>query len=237
MNRSAPADPEQALVELARIDLGRESVASVLQRIAGLAKTVLAADDVSVTLRAEGRPSTVACTGELALGLDERQYEFGYGPCLDAAEGGEPVDVVDAARETRWPAYMRAAVGQGLGSSLSVPVPVQAPVAAAINSYATRPYAFDDASHERAGVLASYAAVAIDNMHLLATTRQRAEQLQQAMESRAVIEQAKGILMGERRCSASEAFVILTGLSQQSNRKVRDVAQALVDNAQHPSRG
>jgi AmiR/NasT family two-component response regulator len=60
---------------------------------------------------------------------------------------------------------------------------------------------------------------------------QVAEQLQQAMQSRAVIEQAKGILMGQRRCSARDAFDILVRLSQATNRKLRDVAQALVEDA------
>jgi AmiR/NasT family two-component response regulator len=66
-------------------------------------------------------------------------------------------------------------------------------------------------------------------MHLYESTRTLAEQLQTAMESRAVIEQAKGVLMGQRRCTADEAFEILVKLSQQSNRKLREVAQALVD--------
>jgi AmiR/NasT family two-component response regulator len=66
-------------------------------------------------------------------------------------------------------------------------------------------------------------------MHLYETTRQLAENLDLAMQSRAAIEQAKGILMSERRCDAGEAFDILAAASQRSNRKLRDIAQAIVD--------
>jgi AmiR/NasT family two-component response regulator len=68
-------------------------------------------------------------------------------------------------------------------------------------------------------------------MHLYQAQGQMAEQLQSAMQSRAVIEQAKGILMGDRRCDAEQAFNILVKLSQDSNRKLREVAQAVVDQA------
>ena len=68
-------------------------------------------------------------------------------------------------------------------------------------------------------------------MHLHQAQGQVAEQLQTAMQSRAVIEQAKGILMGQRRCTAQEAIDLLVRISQDSNRKLRGVAQALVDAA------
>jgi len=83
-----------------------------------------------------------------------------------------------------------------------------------------------------AQTFAGYAAVALANAHLYDVTATLAQHMQAAMESRAVIEQAKGIVMGERRCTADEAFRILSKLSQDSNRKVRDVAAALVARAQ-----
>ena len=224
---------EHGLAELAQIDFSRDSVDSVLERVAHLAKRVLEADAVSMTLvRARGKPATVVATDELANALDESQYENGYGPCLDAAGGGEILHVTDVAEETRWPGYLRQAAALGVGSSLSVPVPVRHPLTAALNNYATRPHGFDGADLEAARTLASYAGVAIGNIFLFESTREMAEQLTQAMESRAVIEQAKGILIAERRCSSEEAFTLLADISQRSNRKLRDVAQALVHSAQ-----
>jgi AmiR/NasT family two-component response regulator len=66
-------------------------------------------------------------------------------------------------------------------------------------------------------------------MHLYEGTRELAENLDIAMRTRAVIEQAKGILMSQRRCDATEAFNLLAAASQRSNRKLRDIAQAVVD--------
>ncbi len=110
-------------------------------------------------------------------------------------------------------------------------MPVQREVTAALNIYSTDEHAFDDAAAEIASTFAAYAGVALTNMHLHQAQGKVAEQLQTAMHSRAVIEQAKGIVMGDRRCTAEQAFDILVDLSQTSNRKLRDVAQALVDQA------
>jgi GAF domain-containing protein len=151
-----------------------------------------------------GNATTVASTGRLATDLDERQYERGYGPCLAAVEGGEPVLINDMAGEHRWAQWAVQAVERGAGSSLSLPVPVQREVTAALNIYSTDEHAFDHDSVELASTFSAYAGVALANMHLYAAQGQVAEQLQRAMQSRAVIEQAKGILMGQRRCRADE---------------------------------
>jgi hypothetical protein len=77
------------------------------------------ADVVSVSLVSDGNAETVVFTGELARELDERQYERGYGPCLDAAAGGETLVIRDARTETRWPDYAAVAVERGSLSSMS----------------------------------------------------------------------------------------------------------------------
>ena len=222
--------PQDAFAELARITLSEQSLETVMETIAGLTKrTIPGASEVSVTLLDRGHAKTVAYTGELAMDLDERQYERGYGPCLDSIEGGEPIVINDMSSDHRWRDWAAEAVDRGAGSSLSIPVPVQREVMAALNIYSTGKNAFDHDSIELARTFSSYAAVALANMHLYQAQGQMAEQLQTAMESRAVIEQAKGILMGQRRCGSADAFNILVKLSQDSNRKLREVAQALVD--------
>jgi GAF domain-containing protein len=112
---------------------------------------------------------------------------------------------------------------------MSVPVPLQREVLAALNIYSTRPDAFDDAAAELGVTFAAYAGVTLANKHLYDAQGRVVEQLQNAMRSRAVIEQAKGIVMAERRCTAQEAFDVLVHMSQEQNRKLRDVAQTLVD--------
>jgi GAF domain-containing protein len=225
-------DAQEAFDELARLVLSEHSMDELLQRIADLAKGVVeGASEVSVSLVGKDRATTVVTTGELATSLDERQYDDESGPCLDAAQAGTVASIPDMRDETRWPSFTAAAVEKGALSSLSVPIPLQQYATAALNLYGTEPGAFDDDALALTQSFASYAGVALANMHLYESTRTLAEQLQTAMESRAVIEQAKGVLMGQRRCSAEEAFDILVKLSQQSNRKLREVAQALVDSA------
>jgi GAF domain-containing protein len=229
----APQEPVAAQVafdELARLVLSDHTMDGLLQRGAELAKSVVAgATEVSVTLVGKDRASTVVTTGPLATALDERQYEADAGPCFDAAQGGEVACITDMRSETRWPQFTAAARAAGAWSSLATPIPLQHYANAALNLYGTEPDAFDEEAQAIAQSFASYAGVALANMHLYESTRTLAEQLQTAMESRAVIEQAKGVLMAQQSCSADEAFNILVKLSQQSNRKLREVAQALVD--------
>jgi GAF domain-containing protein len=233
-------DPAAAFAELGHIKLGQTSLDGVLACVADLAKRALpGAIEVSVTLVVDERAHTAAHTGDLALTLDKCQYEQGGGPCLDAARGRTTMIVRDMAGETRWPHWCERAAAVGAGSSVSIGLPVDEHVNGALNIYGGWPDAFDDEAILLAQKFAEYAAVALANAHLYNTTATLAEHMQAAMESRAVIEQAKGIIMGERRCTADEAFATLTKVSQDSNRKLRDVAATLVARAAapaHPSR-
>jgi GAF domain-containing protein len=225
-------DAQSAFDELGHLVLGEQSMDELLERIAQLAKRVVrGADEVSITLAGKDKAVTVVSTGQLAVDLDERQYEQDSGPCLDAAQSGSMAFIPNMSAETRWPQFTTAATERGVHSSLSTPIPLQQYSNAAINMYATTIAAFTDEDLELAQSFAGYAGVALANMHLYQSTRGLAEQLQSAMESRAVIEQAKGMLMAQNACDANGAFDLLVRLSQQSNRKLRDVAQAVVDSA------
>ena len=225
----APMDPYEAFSELSRIRLADIDIDILLEKIAQLAKrTIPGASEVSVTLLHGNSPQTAAFTGELALALDEKQYERGYGPCLDAADTTTILMVPDTGSEQRWPGWAAVAAQAGVHSSLSVGLPVHEHVTGALNIYATTPKAFDDDAIAIAQTFAGFAAVGLANAHLYETQATLAGHLQKAMDNRAVIEQAKGVIMGERRCTAEQAFTILAKLSQDTNRKVRDVATALV---------
>ena len=230
-----PPYARSAFAELGRISVGEESMDSVLQRVAQLAKgTIPGVSEASVSVISNDKASSVAYTGRLALDLDESQYGRGYGPCLEAAVGREVREITDAREETRWPDYAQACVERGSLSSLSMPVPVQETVHAALNLYAVEANAFDDEARDLARAFAAFAAVGMANVYLYTGAQQLAEHLDTAMQSRAVIEQAKGILMAQRRCDAAEAFSMLTAASQRANRKLRDVAAAIVDGASTP---
>jgi transcriptional regulator with GAF, ATPase, and Fis domain len=168
--------------------------------------------------------------------LDKTQYKLGHGPCLDAAISTSTQHIADMTTERRWPDWTPRAREAGACSSLSIGLPVQEAVTGALNIYATKPHAFDEDALAVAQTFASYAAVAMANAYLYNAQTTLAQHMEVAMRSRAVIEQAKGIIMGDRRCSADEAFAILTKLSQDTNRKLRDVAVAvaLVERATTP---
>jgi GAF domain-containing protein len=225
-------DPTDAFAELGRVKLNETDLDGVLHKVAELAKrTITVVDAASVTLVRGRNAHTAAYTGDLALTLDEWQYADGVGPCLDAAATSTTLSVPDLTGEERWPDYIPRALKAGVLSSLSVGMPVTDNVAGALNLYSTRPYSFDDGAQALAQTFSEYASVALANAHLYNESSTLAQHMQTAMENRAVIEQAKGIIMGDRRCTAEEAFKILSKLSQDTNRKVRDVAAALVANA------
>ncbi|MEH0829207.1 MULTISPECIES: GAF and ANTAR domain-containing protein [unclassified Micromonospora] len=231
-----PLSPQEALAELGRIRLDQAGVDDVLRSVAGLARrSIPGATEVSVTLLRGSTAQSVAVTGDLALQLDEWQYAQGRGPCLDASVSGDAISVPDTTAEDRWPDWAARAKDAGVGSSLSVGLPIQEAVVGTLNVYGLAPGVFDPGAQELAKTFAAYAAVALSNAQLYENAATLAEQMRAAMESRAVIEQAKGIIMGERRCSAEEAFAILVKVSQDTNRKVRDVAAALVARAERRS--
>ncbi|MEU4557970.1 GAF and ANTAR domain-containing protein [Actinoplanes sp. NPDC023936] len=229
------ADPTAALHELGRIALSDTDLEGVLDQVATLAKrAVPGAFEVSLTLIRSPGPRTVACTGDAALWIDKWQYENDSGPCLAAAIARTTLLVDDVRAEHRWPGWQHHAGSVGVHSVLSVGLPIHETVTGALNIYATTARAFGADSLLLAETFAGYAAVCLANACLYDTTAALARQMQLALASRAVIEQAKGIIMSQRRCTADEAFTILAKASQTANRKLRDVAATLVEQASRP---
>jgi len=227
-------DPYESFAELSKIMLGAQPLTATLERIATLAARVVpGADEVSVTLIEQDHPRTVAFSGALASVLDERQYECGFGPCMDAAVTGNTIAIDDTATDDLYPDFSRLAAQNGVRHTLSMGMPIPQRTVGALNIYGTGAPVFDEDARRLAGTFAAYAAVSLANAALYTSTAELAEQMQQAMASRAVIEQAKGILLRDNRCSPEEAFAMLVKASSVSNRKLRDIAQSLVDGAWH----
>lgn len=224
-------EPQKAFGELSKLVLGEQSLTAVLQRVAELAKAVVpGADEVSVTLMKDHKDAeTVVFTGSLASQLDERQYEAGFGPCMDAAVGGTTIAVANADPSSPYPEFSRVSLRAGVGHSLSVGLPIPQRTVGALNMYALGNDEFDEDAVLLAETFAQYAGVAVANAHLYSSTASLAAQMQTAMQSRGLIDQAKGIIMGRNRCNADEAFTILTTMSQRRNIKLRALAQDIVD--------
>ena len=230
-----PENATHALEELARLSLREHNMQSLLQRVAELAKRVMPGDpETSITVLVEDRPTTVVFTDQLALDCDESQYRVGAGPCLHAASTGELTEIADGQAETRWRNYVQQAVERGVLSSLSIPLPISEGMSAALNVYARTAHAFDDDSRTEAQRFAPYAAVAVANMHAYQSARSTAENLRVALESRAAIDQAKGILMERHKLTPTQAFQVLARVSMQTNVKLRTIAEDLVTTGRLP---
>ncbi|MGY1617852.1 ANTAR domain-containing protein [Geodermatophilus sp. SYSU D00691] len=230
---------EQLLRELSRVVLADRRLEEILGEITDLARrSIPGAESTSITLIRDDKGFTAAHSGQMALDADELQYERGYGPCLDAGRGNVVLRIDDMTTEQRWPDYVARVRELGVGSSLSVPLPYQGTSIGALNIYSSTPRAFASAESLEAGLeVAEAIAVAVVNADAHAQLGEQARHMRLAMDSRAVIEQAKGVLMAQRHIDAEQAFEVLREASQRYNRKLRDIAQGIVASTQDGKRG
>lgn len=221
-----------AYAELGRILLDRTPLNAVLQRVAELARdSVPGVDEASVTLVQGRRATSVAFTGSLAVQLDERQYELGFGPCMDAAMSGQTIAIRNTSLgDQAYPGFSEVAARAGVRATLSVGLAVPGRTVGALNLYDTGGEGvLSEESREVATVFAGHAAIALTNALAVESTRELAEQLQRAMVSRAVIEQAKGVVAVQRGVTPEQAFALLSRRSQDSNRKLAELAGEVVE--------
>jgi GAF domain-containing protein len=141
------------------------------------------------------------------------------------------------AGDSRWPGWADRAIDAGVHSAISVGLPLRESVSGALNVYAREPHAFDDDAVILAETFAGYAAVAMADAQLHDGPTTLAGSNRSVMDDRAVLEQAKGIIMAERRCTADEAFAVLAKLAEYSRREIHDIAAALTDAAINPPKG
>ena len=236
MKPDAAGAVQAAFDELGRLSFAEHSLASVVQRVTDLATAVLPGEPVtSVTVLERGKPTTAAASGELALTLDETQYRLGSGPCLSAATTGRPSELLNTQAPTEWREFAAHAAERGCGSVLSFPFPAPEHVPGALNVYARRFTVSDPRTLDLLARFAAYAVVPVSNMYLDENALEKAGHLQTALDSRAVIDQAKGILMERFKLTADQAFQVLTRVSMESNTKVRDVAERFVATGDLPA--
>jgi GAF domain-containing protein len=224
-----------SLRELNTLVLSQNTVDGSLDRVARLsAETVPGAWGVGVTLvdpeKGEGKTDsfTAAYSSERVMAVDRDQYETGEGPCLDCIKLGEVLEVRSLEEDDRYPSFKSRALRKGVRSTLSAPLVVGDVKLGALNLYGGRANAFPEGAVELAQAFASQAAVTITNQRLYQESVELAQNLQKAMDSRATIEQAKGMIMLQRRCSAEQAFETLVSASQHRNKKLREIAEDIV---------
>ena len=156
---------------------------------------------------------------------------------MKALASHESVNAVMTETRDDWPKFAQATLAAGMGSVLSSPLSVPERLLGALNIYAADSAHFSRADQKTAGLLAQQASVLLANAVAFAGASALNEQLHEALETRDLIGQAKGILMEREGCDSDHAFDILRRASQRSNRKLRDVASELIQSAQSRPRG
>jgi transcriptional regulator with GAF, ATPase, and Fis domain len=225
----AGEDVAASITQLQNVLLGTESIEKFVQELAVQAARLIA-DSLScgITLSRAGQASTVACSDDLGSEVNQLQYTLSEGPCLAALDAGTAMQVDDTAAEHRWPSFCGQAAARGVRSVLALPLIAREQTVGALNLYALTPAAFGTQETRRAEQFAETAAGALALGLRLVSYAALAEQLQTSLASRAVIDQAVGIIMGQQRCTQDEAFAALRQVSQHRNIKLREIAQEIV---------
>jgi GAF domain-containing protein len=227
----SPSEPLlESLSALSQFFVADRTLTETLQRVVDLSVVAVPHADFSgLTTSVDRQPATPVFSDPEAARIDEVQYRAGAGPCLDSFREGKVFRIDDTNTETRWPAFCAAARDHGVHSTLSLPVVAGDQRLGALNLYGRTCGRFSKADADTGAAFATQAAIVLSNAHAYWDARSLAENLKVAMTHRAVIEQAKGILMATTGgLSADEAFELLVRASQRENRKLRDVAADLV---------
>jgi PAS domain S-box-containing protein len=219
-----------AFAQLSALPVAEPDRRRMLGRMATLVgSAVPGADWVSVTLGSPQDPQWLASDSAEAQDLDGRQMRVQEGPCWDAYATGRTVTCADVTADERWPRLAALAGDAAVRSVLAVPVLEDGERSGVINLYAARPDAFG-AANRRIGELAAAAVTGVlQSVAERESLRELAANLERALTSRAVIDQAKGVLMAHLGVDADEAFARLVALSSRLNVKVRDLARSVVE--------
>ena len=230
MDADGPIDLGARVAEVVRALHAETGVQHTVDRAVTVATEIVQGCEhasVSVMHRAR-RLETLAATSEVCRRGDELQYDLEEGPCLDAAGSHDTVRSADLTRETRWPTWSSRVTRElGVRSILSFRLYTATDELGALNLYAERVDAFDDAAEGVGYALAAHVAVAMAGERNL-------DYANLALVNRTVIGQAEGMLMERYQMSADQAFRVLARVSQQENVKLRDIAAYVVRSGRVP---
>jgi GAF domain-containing protein len=236
VSESAPLF-EAAVASLTRYFVGNQTLGETLHDVAQFTiQAVPATEHVGITLLVDGKLKTSVFTHPEVPDIDRAQYRTGDGPCIDAYRTATPYLIRSTLEPGRWQEFRDSAARHGVLSTLSLPLMVHDGAIGALNMYAEVEDAFGQEDQRVAELFATQAAFVLANAQAYWDARTLSENLDEAMKSRAVIEQAKGIIISTMGCDADEAIRVLIEQSQSQNIKLRDIAAELVRNAARQSR-
>ncbi len=224
---------DESLIETAGTLVSDQDLEQTLRQLLELACSALpGGDEGGITLIEPEGPRTAIATSDIALSVDSMHYAAATsGPGLEAYRRQQVVRIDFTSGDDRWPEFTAAAAAHGLNSTLSVPLVVDGDGLGALNLYSRRRQGFTAADERLAVNLGGCASVALGNVRAHWRTARLADQLQQALSTRGVIDQATGILIAQHGWTAGHAFHLLTATAQRNRLSVTDVAADLVQRA------
>lgn len=230
LNSLEPASP---LAASGMLEATLEKVVeSALGHIVELVCTALESCSMAgITLLDPAGPHTVSATNEATERVDSFQYQTESGPCLHAYRNQVMNRVDSTQRDRRWPEFMELARSEGVNSILSYPLVVRNDGIGALNLYSEHEGAFDENDERIGQAFATHATITLTHARGHLDKEKTRLSLERALQTRGVIDQAKGILMARTGGDADQAFDSLRRASQRTNRKVFDLAQEIVESA------
>lgn len=233
MPSSPPFTGEQLLAVFLRLDhaVGEAESANAIETAAAITQLAVqhipGVEQASISEDRNGTLRTLASTGAMATAADLLQFELRSGPCVAALTDDGAYRTADIAADDRWPELGRRAITESVAASMLSFRLYAAEVTRIIglNLYSAQPAAFDDDAHALGAILATYSAHALRT----ATAREKAANLQQALNTNREIGAAMGIIMATHKVTRDSAFTLLRVASQNSNRKLIDIAADVVD--------
>jgi GAF domain-containing protein len=224
---------ERALTQLADLRTAPVTVEAALRRIVESADALFQVDGSTLMLVDRDQAlRNLAVSNLRAQALEELQDEHGEGPCVDAYEEKHTVWADDLGREERWPAFSPAAASRGLAAVLASPIPYSNEAVGVVAVFAAGPHPWTEAEQQAIVAFTDLAAMLILNAMEASERGRVAVELQGALDSRVVIEQAKGVLVGRHGLTPRQAFERLRGIARDQRRRLAEVAAEVVDAAQ-----
>lgn len=224
---------EATLIEFADTLVSDYDLIDYLDRLLERSAEVLGADGGGVLLDQagdrEGGLRLLAYTDERIRELEERELALAEGPCLESHHRREPVAATDLTRTQQWPEFAPVALAAGFQAVFAFPMRLRGSAIGALNLYRRQPGAVSPADVATAQAFADMATIGILHQRALGEAQALAHQLQTALHSRVVIEQAKGIAAERLSCHPEEAYEAIRWFSRNHNRRLREVAAAVID--------
>jgi transcriptional regulator with GAF, ATPase, and Fis domain len=218
-------------VDLADTMVAEFDVIDFLDMLADRSARLLGVSAVGVLLADPRGQLRVAAASSEAAGLVELfQIQNDQGPCLDCFRTGQPVTAAGLTEsDRRWPRFAAAATQAGFGAVHALPMRLRDQVIGALNLFSTGTDALSQADLRIGQALADVATIGLLQERNVRRAETLAEQLQGALNSRVVIEQAKGRLAERLGLDMDQAFAMLRNRARNTNQRLTDVAQQVID--------